>query len=201
MVTVWRMTYAPGPVAPRQRPASVTVAVGLMFGLVVLLLVSAVVSFLGNTPEVQRAMDNFSSVSSGSSNSIQKYTPIISAIFGALFAVVIVVLAVLNLRGNNGARITTWVLGGLGLLCCGLGTILSPLLMSVAANNLQGDQKAAYQRLMDSYPGWYRPTSVAIGVLELLVMLGVVVFLALPASNAFFRKPVQEWVPPGPVSA
>ncbi len=195
------MTYAPQAPAPRQRPRSVTLAAGLMFALVVLLLVSAVIAFVVNTPEVQRAMDNLTSVSGGgSSNPVQKYAPIVSAVISLVFAVVILTLALGNLRGNNGTRIATWVLGGLGVVCCGLGSVFSFALTGLASRNMQGDQKAAYQRLLDAYPSWYRPASAVIAVLEILCLIGIIVFLAVPASNAFFRKPVQEWVPPAPTA-
>jgi hypothetical protein len=57
-------------------------------------------------------------------------------------------------------------------------------------------QKNAYQKVLDAYPPWYQPVTLTISILSILCLLGAIILLALPAANAFFRKPVPEWTPP-----
>ena len=42
------------------------------------------------------------------------------AVVQLLFAAGFVVLGLLNSRGRNASRITTWVIGGLGVCCAGI---------------------------------------------------------------------------------
>jgi hypothetical protein len=44
-------------------------------------------------------------------------------------------------------------------------------------------------------PSWYEPLSTVLTVISLLAILGAVILLALPASNAFFRKVQPAWDP------
>ena len=52
--------------------------------------------------------------------------------------------------------------------------------------------EAALSRVL---PSWYEPLSTVLTVISLLAILGAVILLALPASNAYFRKAQPAWDP------
>jgi hypothetical protein len=55
------------------------------------------------------------------------------------------------------------------------------------------------RRIADAQPAYYRPVSLITFVVETLLILAVIILLALPQSNEFFRKrPESEWEPPLP---
>ncbi|GAA3394165.1 hypothetical protein [Cryptosporangium minutisporangium] len=167
--------YAAPPPVPGQeprppRPTTVTAAAGILVGLAVLSLISVIVSML-TRDTVQRATDEYleaNNTTSGGSSTLQE---VIGIVFGLLFAAAFVALALGVLRGSNVARIITWVVSGLALCCVGVGTAASLLVI------------AKY------LPGGYLAYSYTLTAVELIGFIAVIVLLALPASNAYFRKP------------
>jgi len=126
------------------------------------------------------------------------YTPTVYLTAGCtmVFVVALVVLAVFNSRGANGARITTWVLVGL-MSCCGgltltnsLGGGVGPVTVSASANGQEVDP------LADRLP-WYLPVSTALAAVALIALLTAAILLATPTANAFFRKPGNAATPTG----
>lgn len=129
------------------------------------------------------------------------------AIFSLLFAAAVAILGVFNLKGKNGSRVTTWVLAGLGLLCGVCGSI-SGVAGSLAGGGTTGGSSGdpgldeineAAIRVADSMPGWYNAVILTVAVLNVLLYLAIVIMLAVPASNDFFRKPkadVDVMLPP-----
>jgi hypothetical protein len=120
-----------------------------------------------------------------------------------LFAAGLAILGIFNNRGRNGARITTWIIGGIALCCSGFGLAGTALTSSMdlgsstttgAASGPSADEvQAALDRVL---PSWYQPLSTTLTVITLLCVLGAVILLALPASNAYFRKPAAGgWDP------
>lgn len=168
--------FDPPPVAPPAerppRPVTVTAAAGLMFFQVVLALLGGIMAIankdiIRDAAEAQQPADG-----------PQMDTDMIVNIglaFGVglnvVIAIVFVVLALLNMRGSNVARIITWVVCGLFLCCVGFGFI------------------GSFQQT-DAVPGWYTAYSIINAALGLLIYIGVIVLLALPISNKFF-KPTQ----------
>jgi len=100
----------------------------------------------------------------------------IGMVLGILFALVVVAgllsLAVFNLRGNNVARIITWVVCGLYLFCGLLGLV--------------GALSA-----FEYYPDWLKGWLLGSSVVSTLLYIAIIVLLALPASNAFFKPRSQ----------
>lgn len=127
------------------------------------------------------------------------------AVLTLLLAVALVVLAMMNNRGRNGARITTWVLGGI-LICCSGGGLINNaaggLMNGGSTNGNVPSGQEIQRRLQDALPGWYGPVTTLLGVLALLALLAALILLALPAANEFFRRPKQPaWEPPVPGAA
>ncbi|HEY2950574.1 MAG TPA: hypothetical protein VGJ53_19610 [Micromonosporaceae bacterium] len=125
---------------------------------------------------------------------------VVVAVIGIVLALVLIGLALGDLRGSNGSRIATWVLTGFGVLfgCCGL-------FGAIAQNNAafsSGDNRTAEdlgRALADASPGWWTALSVVLSVGQALGYVAVAALLALPAANAFFRKPAApQWQPPPP---
>jgi hypothetical protein len=129
------------------------------------------------------------------------------AVINLLISAGLVVLGIFNNQGRQGARITTWVIGGLTLCCRGVGSFggFTPTTFNTAGTgNGLPSAEAAQRDLEAAIPGWYTPVTVTLSVLAALAVLAVIVLLALPASNAFFRPafqqyPQQGFVPPYPV--
>jgi hypothetical protein len=114
-----------------------------------------------------------------------------------VIAILFVVLGLFIGKGKQWARITTWVVGGIGLCCCGLG-LLSQGLASSLTTGKQGtlDQAKLAELLAQQEPSWSTTVNLVISVVQLLALVGVVTLLALPPSNAYFRRPAPEWTPP-----
>jgi hypothetical protein len=199
------MSYMPvasaGSAPGKQRPGTVTTASALLYLVAALQIASIGVSFLslGATRHVidqeLNGTPNGSTIGTAATVGI-----IIGICVAVVFAVGTVVLGVLVGRGKNPARIVTWVLGGIGVLCygCGLaGTAVSNSLADSLGNAASDPQtEQLQQRLKDAVPGWQTAVSTAAQIVLLLLLLAVIILLALPASNDFFRKEQEVWVPP-----
>lgn len=170
---------APPPVPGSQpqgpRPTTVTAAAGLLVGEAVLLLISGIYSFISRDA-VQDATDKYlqdqGTAAPSGAEGIQTAASVFGIVLGLAFAAAFVALAFGVLRGANVARIITWVVAGLAMCCFGFGSIYQV----VGGTG-------------DFLPSGYRTVTTIISVLQLIGYIGIVVLLALPASNAFFRKP------------
>jgi hypothetical protein len=188
--------------AQRTRPGTVAAAVYALYALAVLGAVSVILQLSVVGPSVDAARDYLKDDPQKDTivASIQIVSYVIAAI-GLLFAIGWVILAVFVNRGRNAARITAWVLLGLSL-CCGLGGLAGNALgSSMAGNNPGGvDQAELNRRIADAQPDWYPAVGLVGGILSVLLVLAVIILLALPASNDFFRKPAAAvpWEPPVP---
>jgi hypothetical protein len=194
------VSYSQPVAVPRKRPGVVTAAAYLMILVAVLIVVSTVVnlSLLGTTIDAMKkayaGVPNFDQV-----GSFTRGIAIAGSVFYVLVAVGYVVLALFNLRGANPARIVTWVLAGVGVLCfgCGLAQQTTGGLSNMGGGNTNGvDVKAAAQQVADALPSWAAPLLTTIAVVNLLAVIVVIILLALPAANEFFRKRPEDVVDP-----
>ncbi|MFF5227792.1 hypothetical protein [Dactylosporangium sp. NPDC000521] len=121
-----------------------------------------------------------------------------AAIAGVLAAVVIAVVcavpALLLGRPRNWARVVAWAIcvAGAGCLSPGLlggGSVTSPRLVDRGAAS---DEIAAAMEV--AMPGWYGPLTVVLAGASVAGVAAAGLLLALPASNAYFRRT------PAPVS-
>lgn len=118
------------------------------------------------------------------------------AFVSLLFALAVSLLGVFNAKGKNGARVTTWVLAGLGLLCSVCGSIGGAFnSVTGGTTGTTGGSDAlteATERAMAELPGWYYPATLAFAIINLLLYLAIIILLAVPASNDYFRKPKSD---------
>jgi hypothetical protein len=116
-----------------------------------------------------------------------------------LLAIGLAVLAVLDHRGKNPARIATWVVGGIALCCTGIGLALSGLSGGMQFDTTDGPDPAEVQRMLEAaLPSWYGAVSIAITILTIGALAVALLLLALPPSNEFFRKPERPFEHPVP---
>ena len=200
------MAYAATPAAPTSRPSTVSAAIWLLYLYAVLQVAAAVVwlSSLGGWQDAYtQAFRN--SDAADAAKTIATVTVVVAAVISLFFGVVFVVLGLLDSKGKNWARIVTWVLGGVGVCCGGYGLISAAaggsMNFSSGGSGSNMPTSAEIQSAMEQHlPSYFTPALTGLGILGLLALLGAVILLALPASNAFFRKrPVEPaWEPPPP---
>ncbi|GIF50386.1 hypothetical protein DFJ67_2469 [Asanoa ferruginea] len=129
---------------------------------------------------------------------------VVVAVAGGVIALIIaiglVVLGFLNLRGKNAARIVTWIVGGLFVLCCGIGSLLG-----AAGGGMNFDSGAdapdaadVQSKIDAAMPSWHGPVNTVLSIIPILLVLGTLILLALPASNAWFKPKAATWEPPTP---
>jgi hypothetical protein len=99
----------------------------------------------------------------------------VGTIVGLAIAAGIAALGYRCAKGGNVARIITWIV---------LGVLLCASALSTAAI-----VDGALGGVLSDLPGWYLLTTAAIQAIYLLTAIPTVILLALPASNAYFRKP------------
>lgn len=196
------MSYAVPTPPTKSRPGVVTAAVYLMWSVVALNIVGLLLRLVP-TPELDRALDDFYERNPElDSQAATVIGNIGSAAFTIVIAAVFAVLAVFVGRGKQPARIVTWVIGGVLALCqgCGLiGSLAAPALLENVASGGDPNTELAVEEarlILENTPAWLNVTSTALSVLALLAVLAVVILLALPRANDFFRKEEEVWVPP-----
>ena len=188
----------------KAKPTVVAAAVALLYVIAGLLLINAVVA-LANSGNMKAAMDEvYRGVAGGdAASSVVSGSLYVSAALNLLLAVGFVILAIFDNQGKQGARITTWVFAGIGALCCGCGGLANTFNGSLNSmldqqNTTTGAPTSAeVQRAMDAHiPSWYTPTVATTAIILALCCITVIVLLALPAANAYFRKEPEVWLPP-----
>ncbi|GAA1788139.1 hypothetical protein GCM10009682_07770 [Luedemannella flava] len=189
----------------KPRPTVVTAAVGLLYATAGILLVLAVagISISGSMKaayeEAYRGTD-----AASSSDVVAIASTWGTAVVYILFAVGLAVLAMFVGRGKQPARITTWVVTGLVALCCGCGGILGAASGSAMDSLTQNMEAAPGQpdptkvtKIIEAHmPSWYTPVTTVLVIIMTLTSIAVIILLALPAANPFFRKEPEVWVPP-----
>ncbi|MEU5903636.1 hypothetical protein ABZ780_04580 [Micromonospora sp. NPDC047467] len=188
----------------RQRPSVVTISSYLLYLFLACQVISLILtlSTLGKTRDVLR--DAYAGSTAEGADQIAGFFYAFglgSSIIVLLIAVALGVLALFNNQGRNGARITTWIVGGI-MVCCVGGTLLTSAAGSfTTAGGTSGDMPSAEEiqrRLDEALPSWLTPVSVLLGVISLLALLAALILLALPKANEFFRKAPATWEPPTP---
>ncbi|MGC4768756.1 hypothetical protein ACLQ25_07205 [Micromonospora sp. DT44] len=188
----------------RQRPSTVTISSYLLYLFLACQVISLIItlSTIGKTRDVLR--EAYAGSSADGAEQVADFFfafGLGSAILVLLLAVVLGVLAIFNNQGRNGARITTWIVGGI-MVCCTGGTLLSGAAGGFnTGGSGSGDMPSPEEvrrRLDEALPSWITPVSLLLGVVSLLALLAALILLALPKSNEFFRKPAAAWEPPTP---
>ena len=191
---------SPAPPAP-VRPVQVTAAVWCLYALAVTQILSTIVTITTMGPTLDATRDYVEGTRDGdtiiASVQIGSY---FSLALGLAFAVGLAVLAVFVNRGNQPARIISWVVLGL-LLCCNgfglLGTAAGGLLNG-GGNTGDIDQEELARRIEDAVPGWVTPVNYVLLFIGIVASAAGIILLALPMANEYFRRPQQVWEPPVP---
>lgn len=197
------MSYTVVPSAPKHRPVTVAAASVLLFIVAAAQLATIGVSLATLGPMQDVYADAYAGTDVGDVvvTSV-KVAIFVSVAIYVLLAVAYVVLGIFVARGNNPARIVTWVVTGLAVLCsvCGLvGGATGGALSGLGANSAQTDLPDPQQltdELNAALPGWLPAVSTTLSVLTLLMLIAIILLLALPGSNGYFRREAEVWVPP-----
>jgi xanthine/uracil permease len=194
------MSYAVAPApGPKVRPGSVRTASILLYVSAVLLLIVAAVSFVpvGEMQKIVKEIYADDPQTQQAASVGQTIGIVVTGIIYVLIAVGLVVLGVFVGKGKQPARIITWVVSGLAVLCLGCG-----LAGSAVSNSLSGlggadaRSEELLKRIQEATPAWVHATSLTLQIVTLIAMIAVIILLALPGSNDYFRKEQQVWVPP-----
>ncbi|MEU7586520.1 hypothetical protein AB0A95_09495 [Micromonospora sp. NPDC049230] len=186
----------------RQRPSVVSISSYLLYLFVVLQVITLIVSLttFGKTRDAFRAAYEGSSTDGDQVADVFVAIGLGAGILLLLLAIALAVLAMFNNQGRNGARITTWIVGGI-MVCCVGGGLLSNAGGGFNTGGGTGDgpsPEEIQRRLEEALPSWVTPVSLLLNVLSLIVLVTALVLLALPKANPFFRKAATAWEPPAP---
>ncbi|AVT40116.1 hypothetical protein [Plantactinospora sp. BB1] len=185
----------------RPRPSTVTNASYLLYLAAALIAVSTAVSLatLGTVSTIFR--EEYAGTSVEGAEGFAVGITVFSAVLQLLIAIGLVVLALLNNQGRNGARIATWVVAGIGVCCTGFGAAGQALsgVGTGGGSTADGPDNAEIQRRLEAeLPSWSEPLTLICSIVALLALIAAIILLALPASNEFFRKQPAGWEPPVP---
>jgi hypothetical protein len=173
----------------------VTAAAGLMVTVAVVYLAAIAMSVVTLTKVMSATSQELQQAGGDASAAATtiKATVGVTLVFELLVTVGLMLLAVGNLRGRNGTRIATFVVSGLFLLCAVCGSIGNA---GVAAS-LPGQDQTQTQLTQQLYPSWYIPATIALDIVLTLLYIGIIILLAVPASNRFFKKQPPAPAPMG----
>ncbi|MFE9693236.1 SHOCT domain-containing protein [Micromonospora sp. NPDC005806] len=188
------------------RPRSVTIAATLMTVVAVGYLADAVAVAAGAAayPDGVREALNASEVDPRAFDALKPVAsalPYVAALITAVAALVLLGIAASVRAGHFAGRIIAWIAIGLSLICssCGLGQAGTPAFSGIAyVSAFSRDDSGTHtfvQRLPAAYPPAYRYLSGGFALFAMLALIVVVVLLARPSANRFFR-PVRQLAPP-----
>ncbi|MEU7571809.1 hypothetical protein [Micromonospora sp. NPDC049240] len=188
------MSY-PDRAAPR-RPGTVVAAVAVLL----LMAVGAVAYAATNLVIAGGTVDRFRAAAAGTDAGgddidrvagLLRGSTVLAAVLGVLAALLLVGLALGLRSGRPGARVATWAVAGLGLLCgcCGFATLVG---QRAAPLRLGADDRVTADLLGlvgDAYPNFWIAANAAMLVAQILGYVVVAALLAAPSANAFLRRP------------
>jgi hypothetical protein len=158
---------------PPRSPTSVRFSSALLFGVAGLSLLSAVIELVVVNTDLSVYRDAYTGETGSGFGSIFGATLDIFFTGGAAL------LAVLNGQGRRNARVTTYVLGGIFLVCGGFGNLSDPF-----HGPAESAGHTAFEQVM---PAAYGIGVGLIDALTVLAALAALVLLAVPPSNRFFE--------------
>jgi hypothetical protein len=200
-------TAPAGPAAPKTRPWTVTTAVWLQILLALFLVAQSVVTLMYSA-DAQHAADaeledqgfTGSDLPEGTTfegNPISVGVPVLIALF-------LIVLALLNAAGKRPARLITWILQPIVLICGGFTVVSAILMASFMEAGIEAgggpddlDVQAYVDAAMGAYPAWTGIVTYGAAALMTLGSIAVIILLAVPSANAYFRKEAPQTHIPG----
>jgi hypothetical protein len=192
--------YATPQPGPSARPTVVTAASILLYavaGAQALMGVALLVT-LGSVREAFQNTLGSSDLDS-EMGAVVTATMVTIAVVYLFIAIGLVVLATFNGMGKNPSRIVTWVFAGIGLCCNVLSLFDSVPSMVTSSAGSSGTGSDQFERQFEAeialgMPGWFVPVMAVLALVTVAGLIAVIIMLALPASNAYFRK-AAVWNP------
>jgi hypothetical protein len=170
----------------------VTVATYLLYAVAVIEVINAILTFATTGRMADAVRDAYAGTEAEGAEAIVNGAFVFGAVINLLIGLGFAALGYFNSRGKNPSRIVTWVIGGIAICCFGInlsGNALLGAMESAGTSDSSTWQDDDIQARLDSaLPSWFEPTTTALAAISLLAILAVVILLALPASNDFFRK-------------
>jgi hypothetical protein len=197
------MAYPPAPEYPQQppsgprvKPTSVTAVVWTQFITAALLVITGIGMFAVQSAIQDVVLDEVASDPSleGSGITADDVSSLVTVTFALvagvyiLFAVFYVILGILNNKGNRAGRILSWILSGIALACCGIGGLIGQVGQATYTVNGTEYQDEMTQAVEDATPSWVTVLDWATLLAFIVGSLLIIILLAVPASNEFFRK-------------
>lgn len=182
------------PPAPRTRPTTVRVSSYLLYVTAAVGVIIAILSLSQISTMNRVYKEIYTGTPAQGTEAAAGIGAAISAVFYILFAVGMVILARFNNKGSQASRVTTWVIAGITACCTAGGAIANGLTNAIVGSmgNTGGaggpSASEVQQKLNEALPPWYTGVTITLEVITALAALGAIVLLALPASNAYFRK-------------
>lgn len=192
------------PPAPTTRPTTVRVSSYLLYVTAAVSVITAVLSLSQISTINGVYKDVYAGTAAQGTEAVAGISSAIGAVFYLVFAVGMVILAHFNNKGRQGSRITTWVIAGISACCTAGGAIANgftnSILSSLGTTSAAGQPSPAelQRKLNEALPSWYTPVTVTLAVVSALAAVGAIILLALPASNAYFRKTAPGFDPSMP---
>lgn len=193
----------PSEPAAKTPPATVTYAAWSQYAILALAVISTVLTIVSTLDVVGQMRDALSStdtLNQGELETMLSLVQVISigaAVVTLLFSVAVGVLGHFNLKGRNGARVATWVLAGVGLACGVCSGAAAPFNSTVntatSGDELTNSVNDALSTIQ--IPAWQNTVSILLLVVSTILYLVVIVLLAMPASNDYFRKDPSAGLP------
>lgn len=185
----------------QSRPSSVTVAAGLQMLLAASFLIMPTLAYLYGAEaqaaaEAELAKQGFPA-DVLARNKVHFNEGAVGLVLPIVIALSLLVLASLNLAGNGVGRFLSWIFQPILLVAGGLITfrqVFAVQFLDSAFKNsgdatLEGiNVKAFVDAAMDAFPPWFLFVVKARFALATLGSLVVIILLAVPAANAYFRQ-------------
>ncbi|MEU6860063.1 hypothetical protein AB0B28_14465 [Glycomyces sp. NPDC046736] len=187
----------------RTRPTSVAIAVWLQILLGLFLIAQTIVGMIYGPDSQAAAEAELESQGFAWSDLPEGFTfeqPPALAYTQIGIGVLVVLLALLVGAGKRPARIITWVVQPIVLICGGF-LAYSQLFASAesidAAIDASGgpdgiDTTALLDAVNGAYPAWTAVISYGFIALGVLGSIAIIILLAVPSANAYFRKSAPE---------
>lgn len=195
------MAYPPAPPPQypppesKQRPGAVTAVVWMMYLTAISLIISGIGSFViqGEVKEgVEQALQEEGQTITGEVQDTIDMTVlflfVIIATISLIWAAFYFILALTNSRGSQASRVLTWILAGITLLCCGLGTLFEQTADFAVDDTAVDVEDQVADSVAEATPMWLSINEFVLMALTIAGSIAIIVLLALPASNQFFRK-------------
>lgn len=187
------MSYA---VRARVRPRVVTAASRLLYLLAALQALTFGASFAQNSAFRQLLADeSFAQADRDALRRAMLIGILVATAFTVAFITAYILLGVFVGKGKQPARVVTWVIAGLLLLCniCSFAGQSTTGAVQSGSDNIDPELRSRFEALS---PGWYETLTSVRTVVEIVALVAIVILLARPSAHDFFRKDdLTEWSP------